>query len=108
VFGALFFGDAPAAVEEALVARHGRTLQAEVLKVGHHGSRTSTSGALLEAASPQLALISVGRDNRYGHPSPEVLARLVRRGVHVLRTDERGSIVIRAWRSGSMRLGSER
>jgi competence protein ComEC len=107
-FGALFFGDAPVAVEEALVARHGRTLQAEVLKVGHHGSRTSTSSALLAAASPQLAVISVGRDNRYRHPSPEVLARLVRHGVPVLRTDERGSIVIRAWRSGRLRLGVAR
>jgi competence protein ComEC len=107
-FAALFMGDAPQAVERQLAARHGRALDAMVLKVGHHGSRTSSSDELLDAARPGLAVVSVGRENRYGHPDPGVLARLVRSGAQVLRTDRHGSMVIRADRTGSIRVGASR
>ncbi|HET7209879.1 MAG TPA: DNA internalization-related competence protein ComEC/Rec2 [Terriglobales bacterium] len=66
--------------------------QAELLKVGHHGSATSTSADLLDAVSPRLALISVGRDNSYGHPRQIVLQRLERAGVKVYRTDLNGLV----------------
>ncbi|MBX2796956.1 MAG: DNA internalization-related competence protein ComEC/Rec2 [Myxococcales bacterium] len=65
-----------------------------ILKVPHHGSATSTSDALLEAARPELALVSVGAHNRYGHPHPEVLARLEAASATVLRTDLHGTIVV--------------
>jgi competence protein ComEC len=99
-FAALFLGDAPAAVEEALARAHGAELRADVLKVGHHGSRTSTSEALLESARPAIALIGVGRRNRYGHPDGGVLDRLSAYDVRVLRTDMRGAIVVKARRDG--------
>ena len=99
-FAALFLGDAPMAIEDALVERHGAGLGAAVLKVGHHGSRTSTGDALLAAARPTVALVSAGRRNRYGHPNPGVLRRLERHEVRVLRTDESGNFIIRAARSG--------
>jgi competence protein ComEC len=63
-----------------------------VLKSAHHGSKTSSSEPFLAAVNPQLVVISVGADNRFGHPSPEVLARYAEHGIATLRTDERGTI----------------
>ena len=74
-FEALFMGDAEEAVEGRVLAGL-ETGGVDVLKVGHHGSRTSTSPALLDRASPRVALISAGRRNRYGHPDPRVIRRL--------------------------------
>jgi len=71
-------------------------LRADVLKVGHHGSKTSSGAAFLDAVHPQLALISVGRGNTYGHPSPEVTDRLIERQITVVRTDMVGTAVIRS------------
>ncbi|HXF96648.1 MAG TPA: DNA internalization-related competence protein ComEC/Rec2, partial [Gemmatimonadales bacterium] len=88
---AVFAGDAGLPVEARL---DGRVGPAEVLKVGHHGSRTATSEAWLQEVRPREAVISVGVRNRYGHPAPEVLARLVRRGITVRRTDREGTITI--------------
>ena len=70
-------------------------LAASVLKVGHHGSITSTTPAFLRAVHPRLALISVGAGNSYGHPGPEVLRELAAAGVRTLRTDRLGTIVVR-------------
>ncbi len=84
-------GDIEARVERELV-QSGQPLASTVLKVPHHGSDTSSSPAFLEAVSPQLAIVSVGQDNRFGHPSAEVLARLA--AYTVLRTDERGSVEV--------------
>jgi competence protein ComEC len=66
-----------------------------VLKVGHHGSSTSSSDEFLSAVHPSAAIISVGADNIYGHPSADVLAALARVGARVVRTDERGTIIVR-------------
>lgn len=107
-FHALLLGDAPVAVEQWVAATHGAALRSQVLKVGHHGSSTSTGDALIAAAQPALALIPVGRQNRYGHPAPDVLARLQRSGVAILRTDERGAIVVRADARGRMRVETGR
>lgn len=67
-------------------------LDVQVLKVGHHGSKTSTGTGFLRRVRPRLALISAGRRNPYGHPAPEVLARLGDHGVKTLRTDQQGMI----------------
>jgi beta-lactamase superfamily II metal-dependent hydrolase len=72
----------------------------------HHGSITSTSQLLLATVRPQLAVISVGRVNRYGHPAPLVLARLAAHGIQVRRTDREGTLVIEAARDGSWRVRS--
>jgi competence protein ComEC len=100
-FGALFTGDAGEREEAHLVERHGGELRVQLLKAGHHGSRTSTSPGLLAAAEPELAVISAGRRNRYGHPAPEVVRRLERRGVAVARTDREGTVSIRARADGT-------
>jgi beta-lactamase superfamily II metal-dependent hydrolase len=71
----------------------GRIGAVDVLKVGHHGSRGSTSDGWLDALRPKAAVVSVGR-NDYGHPAPPTLARLRRHGVDILRTDLDGSIVV--------------
>lgn len=107
-FGALFLGDAPMEVENELVARHGAALAAQLLKVGHHGSLTSTGDSLLAAIRPSLAIVSAGRRNRYGHPHARVLARLAGHGVRVLRTDERGTISVRVDARGEMTATSTR
>nr|WP_275582689.1 DNA internalization-related competence protein ComEC/Rec2 [Shouchella xiaoxiensis] len=70
------------------------TLQADVLKVGHHGSVTSTNEAFLGQVQPKMALISAGVNNRFGHPHPDVIARLEEQGVLVLRTDQHGAVEI--------------
>lgn len=89
----LFTGDAEQAREESLLAA-GVALQADVLKVAHHGSRTSSTAALLEAVKPKLAVISAGRGNRFGHPHAEVLERLRKKSERVLRVDEVGGVQI--------------
>jgi competence protein ComEC len=107
-FHAMFMGDAPVSTEERLVAEYGTRLASDVLKVGHHGSYTSTSEEFLNAVRPQLALVSVGRDNRYGHPNPGVMARLAQHRVRILRTDEHGALVVRARRDGTFVVATQR
>ncbi|MGP3559741.1 DNA internalization-related competence protein ComEC/Rec2 [Geobacillus sp. BK01] len=87
----LFTGDIEKEAEEALIRAY-PTLRIDVLKVAHHGSETSTTAPFLRTVKPRAALISVGRFNRYGHPSPEVLERLKQQGVISWRTDENGAI----------------
>lgn len=87
----LLTGDVEAPAERDLVARGG-PLRADVLKVAHHGSRTSTTPAFLAAVAPRVALVGVGRRNRFGHPSPEVLERLS--GTLLLRTDRDGDFAL--------------
>jgi competence protein ComEC len=91
----LLTGDAEAP-EEAWLLDHDRdALHADVLKVAHHGSATSTTGEFLAAVQPRLALVSVGAHNSYGHPDREVLERLGAAGVSVLRTDLLGTVIVR-------------
>lgn len=87
----LFTGDAEEAAEEDMLAS-GLTLSSDVLKVGHHGSSSSTGDAFLEAVDPSFAIISCGEDNSYGHPHAETLNKLRAAGVSVFRTDEQGTI----------------
>ena len=105
-FRMLFAGDVSEEVEERLSREYGEEIQAQVLKVAHHGSATSTSQRFLTTVQPELAVISVGRGNRYGHPSPRVLWRLATLGVPVRRTDRDGTLVIEAKRDGSWRVRS--
>lgn len=91
----LLVGDAERGEEEWLLAHESDELRADVLKVGHHGSSTSSTAAFIDAVRPRVAVVSVGAGNSYGHPSPDVLARLAAAGAEVLRTDVAGSIVVR-------------
>ena len=86
---ALLMGDAERQLEYELVFSH-FDIHADILKVSHHGSKTSTLEEFLQAVHPMIAVISVGRKNRYGHPNQDVLDRLKNFGVNVFRTDTDG------------------
>ena len=88
----LFTGDSPKSIEEYLVLTEGEHLQSDVLKVGHHGSRTSTSELFLDEVAPTFAVISAGKDNSYGHPHVEVTDLLFNAGVETFSTAEEGTI----------------
>jgi competence protein ComEC len=89
----LLTGDIGSAIERAIVP-HLTPAKTRILKVAHHGSRTSTSQELLDAWRPQIALISCGRGNPFGHPAPEVVERLIAAGATVYRTDRDGEITV--------------
>lgn len=88
----LITGDAEKEAETALTAMYGVGLKADVLRAGHHGSKTSTCDALLDAVSPGYVVFSAGRGNSFGHPTDEVLTRVHSRGYRIFRTDYNGSI----------------
>ncbi|HSO36290.1 MAG TPA: DNA internalization-related competence protein ComEC/Rec2 [Labilithrix sp.] len=90
----LFVGDAEHAEEADLVQHLGPALRADVLKVGHHGSRTSTTAAFLAAVDPEIAVVSCGVRNRFGHPAPITLVTLATSRARVVRTDRDGSVTI--------------
>lgn len=92
-------GDAPKVIEEYLVLVEGEHLKSDVLKVGHHGSRTSTSELFLEEVRPSHAVISAGKDNSYGHPHLEVTDLLFNSQIETLNTAESGRIVF--WSDGN-------
>ncbi|MBI5913026.1 MBL fold metallo-hydrolase [Candidatus Azambacteria bacterium] len=87
----LFMGDA-GMQEEAALVRSGEDIDIDVLKVSHHGSKTSTSQLFLEKTTPEFAVVSVGAKNKYGHPHQDTLARLT--GVPLYRTDTQGRIAV--------------
>jgi competence protein ComEC len=90
----LLVGDSEHEEESLLLAQSRDELHADVLKVGHHGSRTSSSPAFLEAVRPSHAVISVGVRNRFGHPHPVTLSALAASGAHVWRTDRDGAVTV--------------
>jgi competence protein ComEC len=91
----LLTGDAEVAEERWLIDRWGPDgLRADVLKAGHHGSRTSSSAAFLDAVRPRVAVISSGAGNIYRHPHQATLDAFAERGVVVARTDELGTVVV--------------
>ena len=90
----LLTGDATANSEASMLGDPSLNLDAQVLKVGHHGSSTSTTNAFLDAVRPHDAVISVGAGNTYGHPSPDTLSRLAAHGATVYRTDLNGTVIL--------------
>ena len=93
----LFMGDAETEIEEKILEEfnnNNKDIKANILKVGHHGSNTSSSEEFLEAVAPEIAVISVGKDNSYNHPSSEIIDRLNQIGSQIYRTDEVGNIFI--------------
>jgi competence protein ComEC len=89
----LFTGDISSKIEKEIVEENSDIIS-NVLKVAHHGSKYSTPDELLNSVKPQIAVISVGKNNTYGHPTPEVLQKLDKFGIKVLRTDIDGDIEI--------------
>ncbi len=93
-FSMLLTGDAEEQTERERLMKSGANIRANVLKVGHHGSKYATSEEFLKRGEFKVAVISAGMDNRYGHPSQEVLDRLKAAGVKIYRTDFQGEILI--------------
>jgi competence protein ComEC len=89
-------GDAPVNIEEYIAKSFGNLIQSEVLKLGHHGSRTSTSEMFLNTIKPQYAIVSAGLDNSYGHPHQEVVDKLVARDIKMLNTADEGTIIFKS------------
>ena len=89
----LLTGDIGIEQEEYLVDVYGDGLRSDVLKLGHHGSKTSSSQIFLDAVQPELAIISAGKNNKYNHPAPEVVARVADTGVPMLATFDVGTII---------------
>lgn len=89
----LLTGDSPKSIESYLTSLDGEYLDVDVLKVGHHGSKTSSAKEFVSVVSPEYAVISAGKDNRYGHPHKSVLDILDAQGANVLITYEKGMIV---------------
>ncbi len=92
----MFTGDAPDEIEKYLVSLDGKNLKSDVLKAGHHGSRTSTSPEFVGFVSPSIAIISDGKGNKYGHPHQETLDTLEKFGVKIFRTDLLGAIILKS------------
>lgn len=92
----LLTGDSPKEIEKYLISLEGGGLGVDVLKLGHHGSKTSTGNYFVGMTSPEIAVISVGKDNRYKHPHQEVLDILSDFEIPVLRTDQQGTIIIQS------------
>jgi competence protein ComEC len=90
----LLTGDSPKSIEEYLVLVEGENLKSDVLKVGHHGSRTSTSELFLDEVAPGYAVISAGKDNSYGHPHVEVTDLLFNKRVEMFETAKEGTITL--------------
>ena len=88
----LLTGDAESYTEELMIASEKELLQADVLKIGHHGSSTSSSQAFLDAVQPKAVVISLGKNNDYGHPHRETMQRLKKLGTEIYRTDELGTV----------------
>lgn len=96
----LLTGDSPKSIEEYLVLLEGEHLQSTVLKVGHHGSRTSTSELFLAEVAPKYAVISAEKDNRYGHPHVEVTDALFNAGAVTLNTATDGTVLFESHGNG--------
>ena len=91
----LFMGDASTEIEKLIMAE-GRDLRSSVLKIGHHGSASSSGDEFIQAVKPSYAVISVGANNRFGHPAPSTVKKLLEADVGLYRTDERGWIQFRS------------
>jgi competence protein ComEC len=89
----LFTGDITENEEKDLISKIPDALPADFLKIAHHGSKYATSAEFLDSVKPEEAIISVGQNNRYGHPTEEVLSRLGEKGITILRTDQSGDII---------------
>ena len=103
----LFTGDIEEIAEEKILKKYEsnlRILNSTILKVGHHGSKTSSTEEFIKAVSPRLALIGVGKNNKFGHPDNEVITRLMEMNTKIYRTDQMGEITITIDKKGGIKV----
>ncbi len=97
-FSVLFTGDIEKIAEDEILKLYKNNqekLKSTILKVGHHGSKTSTSEEFLKVVSPEIALIGVGENNNFGHPNEDVIGRLTKNKISIYRTDKNGEIILK-------------
>lgn len=94
-FSCLFTGDISKSIEQNMVKKYEDFLKATVLKVAHHGSNTSSDESFIQAVSPKISLIGVGKNNKFGHPNEEVIERLESINSKIYRTDKNGEIILK-------------
>lgn len=100
-----FTGDIEQIAEKEILQEYQENenvLKTDILKVAHHGSKTSSTQGFVEVVSPKIALIGVGKNNKFGHPNEEVFNRLKEKGVDIYRTDKVGEIIIEVNRRGDI------
>ena len=100
----LFTGDIEKEAEQQLIQQANKNLESTILKVAHHGSNSSTISNFVKAVSPQIAVIGVGKNNKFGHPNDEIISRLEKSGVKIFRTDQMGEIIIKIDNNGLMKI----
>ena len=103
----LFTGDAETLIEEELLSNN-IDIDSDILKVGHHGSNTSSSEAFVKEVSPDIAVISCGTNNKYNHPHTETIQTLIKQDIEIYRTDELGTIVIEADKQENFEITTEK
>ena len=94
-FSCLFTGDISKQIEQDLAKKYGKKLKATILKVAHHGSKTSSDANFIKLVNPKISLIGVGKNNKFGHPNEKVLKGLKDINSKIFRTDENGEIVLK-------------
>ncbi len=102
-FSMLFTGDIEKLAENEIL-KSNNNLESTVLKVGHHGSKTSSTENFIDDVNPKIAVIGVGKNNNFGHPSEEVLKRLKNIGTKIYRTDLCGEIIIKVDKKSKIRI----
>ena len=105
-FSMLFTGDIEKQAEQVLVSKYGKSdiLKSTILKVGHHGSKTSSTQEFLELVKAKVALIGVGENNNFGHPNSEVLQRIENLKCEIYRTDKMGEISVMVNMKGNIKV----
>lgn len=110
-FSMMFTGDIEEIAENQILNDYKNNINifnSTVLKVGHHGSKTSSTQEFIEVVKPKIALIGVGENNKFGHPSDEVLERLERLGTKVYRTDQMGEIALNIDNNGRIKINIQK
>jgi competence protein ComEC len=105
-FSCLFTGDIEEIAEKSILKKYEnnlKILKSDIIKVAHHGSKTSSTEEFLETVSPKIALVGVGKNNKFGHPNDDVIERLKSLNCKVYRTDECGEVKIVINRSGNIK-----
>lgn len=103
-FSMLFTGDIEEVAERQILKEYSDTLKSTVLKVAHHGSKTSSTDEFIESVNPKIALIGVGKNNLFGHPNEDVIKRLEKYNNKIYRTDLNGEITIRVNKKRSIKI----
>ena len=104
-FSMLFTGDIEKIAEDKILSKYDKnTLNATVLKIAHHGSKTSSTEEFIKRVNPKISLIGVGKDNKFGHPAEEIVERLKSYGVKTYRTDLNGEITLKVTNKGNVKI----